>query len=69
MERNLSSQPTNWREYRRFQAWELYQEGWKQKDIAVAMGVTKGSISQWVKRAKEVWKAYAAGKPRVFHPG
>ncbi len=26
--------------------------GWKQKDIAVAMGVTKWSISQWVKRAK-----------------
>jgi transposase len=53
MERNLSSQATNWREYRRFQAWELYQRGWKQKDIAAAMSLTKGSISQWVKRAKE----------------
>ncbi len=53
MERDVSSQPTNWREYRRFQAWELYQRGWKQKDIAVALGITKGSISQWVKRAKE----------------
>jgi hypothetical protein len=42
MERNLSSQVTNWREARRFRAWELYQMGWKQKDIAVAMGVTKG---------------------------
>ncbi len=52
MERNHSSQVTNWREYRRFQAWELYQRGWKQKDIAVALGVTKGSVSQWVKRAK-----------------
>ena len=52
MERNHSSQVANWREYRRFQAWELYQKGWKQKDIAVALGVTKGSISQWVKRAK-----------------
>jgi transposase len=27
--------------------------GWKQKDIAVAMGVTKGAVSQWLKRAKE----------------
>ncbi len=52
MERNHSNQVANWREYRRFQAWELYQKGWKQKDIAVALGVTKGSISQWVKRAK-----------------
>ncbi len=52
MEKNHSSQVTNWREYRRYQAWELFQRGWKQKDIAVALGVTKGSISQWVKRAK-----------------
>ena len=52
MEKNHSSQVANWREYRRFQAWELYQKGWKQKDIAEALGVTKGSISQWVKRAK-----------------
>ncbi len=53
MEKDLSSQVTNWREARRFRTWELYQIGWKQKDIAVAMGVTKGSVSQWVKRAKE----------------
>ena len=52
MEKNLSSQVTNWREYRRFRAWNLFQLGWKQKDIAIALGVTKGSISQWVKRAK-----------------
>ena len=57
MERNHSSQVANWREYRRFQAWELYQKGWKQKDIAVALGVTKGSISQWVKQLEqEVWQ-------------
>lgn len=53
MKRDLSSQATNWREARRFRAWELHQVGWKQKDIAVAMGVTKGSVSQWMKRAKE----------------
>ena len=61
MERDVSSQSTNWREYRRFQAWELYQKGWRQKDIAVAVGVTKGSISQWVKRAK------AAGVDSLRH--
>ena len=27
--------------------------GWKQQDIAVAMGVTKGAVSQWLKRARE----------------
>lgn len=50
---NLSSQATNWREGRRFRAFELHQKGWKQKDIAEALGVTKGAVSQWLKRAKE----------------
>lgn len=53
METSLSSQATNWREGRRFRAWELYQKDWKQKDIAEALGVTKGAVSQWLKRAKE----------------
>lgn len=53
MKKNLSGQVTNWREARRFRAWELSQMGWKQKDIAVAMGVTKGAVSQWLKRARE----------------
>src|SRR5918994_5711581 len=53
MKGNLSGQATNWREGRRFRAFELHQEGWKQKDIAEALGVSKGAISQWVKRARE----------------
>ena len=38
MEKTLSSQATNWKEGRRLRAWELYQEGWKQSDIANALG-------------------------------
>lgn len=53
MKKKLSGQVINWREARRFRAWELSQIGWKQKDIAVAMGVTKGAVSQWLKRARE----------------
>ena len=34
-------------------AWELYQKGWQQKDIAEALGVTSGSVSQWLKRGRE----------------
>jgi len=45
--------PTDWREARRFRAWELKKQGWKQKDIAAALGVTKGAVSQWVSRAAE----------------
>lgn len=42
-----------WKEERRKRAWELYQTGWKQKDIAEALGVTKGAVSQWITRAKK----------------
>jgi transposase len=53
MKGNLSGQATNWREGRRLRAFELHQEGWKQKDIADALGVSKGAVSQWLKRARE----------------
>lgn len=43
---------TNWKEERRKRAWVLYQSGWKQKDIAEALGVTQGAISQWIKRGR-----------------
>ena len=49
----FSQQTTDLREYRRFRAWELRQQGWKQQDIADALGVTQGAVSQWLKRAKE----------------
>ena len=54
MGKTLSSQQaTVWREGRRLRAWELKQEGWKQQDIARALGVSKGAVSQWMKRAKQ----------------
>jgi transposase len=43
----------DWLEGRRQRAWELKQQGWKQKDIAAALGVTKGAVSQWMRRARE----------------
>jgi transposase len=42
----------DWKEGRRRRAWELAEQGWKQKDIAAALGVSKGAVSQWLKRAK-----------------
>lgn len=41
-------------EWRRLRAWSLWQQGWKQKDIAMALGITKGAVSQWIKRGKQV---------------
>jgi transposase len=51
MSKNITP-PKNWREGRRMRAWELHEQGWKQKDIAQALGVTEGAVSQWFKKAR-----------------
>ena len=53
MEKTLSSQASDWREGRRLRAFELKERGWKQTEIADALGVTEGALSQWMKRAEE----------------
>jgi transposase len=73
MEKSLSSQAIDWHEGRRFRAFELSQMGWKQKDIALALGVTKGAVSQWLKRAKEkgtlgLRRRKASGAPLKLSP-
>jgi transposase len=45
--------PKDWREARRLRAWELKQKGWKQRDIAEALGVSDGAVSQWLKTARQ----------------
>jgi transposase len=40
------------REARRIRAYQLWQAGWKQKEIAAVLGVTKGAVSQWMSRAQ-----------------
>ncbi len=54
----------DWREARRRQAWELKQQGWRQKEIAEALGVSEGAVSQWFKRvAQEGEEALARHPP------
>jgi transposase len=52
---SLKQQETQleWREGRRRRACELKQLGWNPKDIAGAHGVTKGAVSQWMRRVRE----------------
>jgi len=45
------SQTTNWKERRRFHALKLKHKKWKQKDIATALNVSEGAVSQWLKTA------------------
>jgi transposase len=44
--------PHDWKDYRRLRAWDLAQQDWKQCEIARALGVTEGAVSQWLKRAR-----------------
>ena len=53
MDDSLSKQATDWREGRRLRAWELKRQGWMQQEIADALGVSKGAVSQWMKRGRQ----------------
>ncbi|MDQ5830257.1 MAG: winged helix-turn-helix domain-containing protein [Actinomycetota bacterium] len=53
MDNSLSKEASDWREGRRLRAWELKQQGWSQQRIADALGVSKGAVSQWMKRARQ----------------
>lgn len=43
----------DWREARRLRAWELKEKGWKQRDIAEALGVGEAAVSRWMRRGRE----------------
>jgi transposase len=43
----------SWKEARRFHAWHLKQQGWTQRQIATAPGVSEGAVSQWTKHGRE----------------
>jgi transposase len=45
-------QPHDWREWRRFRAWGLYQDGWRQCAIAEVMNVSDRAVRGWLARAR-----------------
>ena len=63
MDNSLSKEATDWREGRRLRAFELKQQGWSQQRIAEALGVSKGAVSQWMKRARH------GGGPKALKRG
>jgi transposase len=50
----MNPTPHTWKEARRLQAWHLKQQGWPQRQIAAALGVSEGAVSQWMARARDV---------------
>src|SRR5436190_9013654 len=69
MSTKYAGQSMSWQEGRRRQAWTLHQQGWTQRHIATALGVTQGAVSQWLQRATtdgvEALRAHPAPGP---HP-
>jgi transposase len=49
----MNTDSTDWLEARRLRAWELKQEGWSQRKIAEALGVSEGAVSQWMEAARD----------------
>jgi transposase len=49
----MNRSANNWKEARRLQAWRLKQKGWSQRQIAEALGVSEGAVSQWITRARD----------------
>jgi transposase len=49
----MNRTPTDWKEARRFRAWHLAQQGWSQRRIAEALGISEGAVSQWMTRARD----------------
>jgi transposase len=65
---NTAKAATDLRTWRRQRAWELHQAGWWQKDIAVALGVSPGAVSQWIKRGREGGVEALRARPRPGGP-
>src|SRR3974390_49345 len=65
--------PSDWREWRRMQAWQLKHIGWSQAEIAVALDVSEASVSRWMARAhrdgRTALLAHAVpGRPQKLEP-
>jgi transposase len=58
----------DWREWRRFQALRLARRGWKHRDIAQALGITEGSVSQWLAKVQQRGAKSLLSQPHGGHP-
>src|SRR5262249_20699752 len=56
-------EPHDWKEWRRMRALHLKQQGWKQRDIAAALGVTEGAVSRWLATAQRHAAAALLSRP------
>jgi transposase len=64
----MNPTPHTWKEARRLQAWHLKQQGWSQRRIAEALGVSEGAVSQWMKRAGDAGSEALRRRPSPGAP-
>jgi putative transposase len=54
---------SNWKEQRRWRALELKRDGWTHEEVAEVLGVTKGAVSQWMKRVADEGEHSLSARP------
>ena len=64
----MSTTSTAWKEARRLQALSLQQNGWKQTEIAEALCVTDGAVSQWMHLVETQGAAALLARPHTGRP-
>ena len=52
MTRTKGTTKQDWREYRRLRIWQMHQQGYKQTEIATALGLSQGGVSHILARAR-----------------
>jgi transposase len=62
------SQTATWKERRRFHAMKLKSKGWKHREIAMALDVSEGAVSRWIKRVAEKGKESLYARPHTGRP-
>jgi transposase len=60
--------PADWREWRRWRALHLKQQGWYQRDIADALGVSEETVSRWLARARDGGPTALRARPAPGRP-
>lgn len=60
--------PRDWREWRRFRAWDLDRRGWRHRAIAGALDVSEKSVRLWLQRARVGGRRALKSRSHPGHP-